>query len=547
MSSESNPKLNVTAVGGERSIDLRAGDERERLTRILRREGLGLNTRCGEKGICDGCVLSLTAGRLVHRETGDVVESTGDPVTLHGCEYSPSPGGDLIALRIPQRSLLAHVPQVVSNFKLKIPWAQDPLWQGERSGVDRPLGVAVDIGTTTVAILLVDLSNGRILAKNARYNEQAEHGDNVLTRINLCSTDPSMLGELQQCVTQKTLRPLVEQALAKAEADARQVVCYAVAGNTTMLHLFAGVDPSPMGVSPFTPNFTDHRVLSSVELNLPGEAEVHLLPSAAAYVGADLVAGCLATGQAYDEGPTLLVDVGTNGEIILKHGEHLTGCATAAGPAFEGAGLSSGMRAADGAIEHVAIATDDHRAITVEVIGAVEPTGICGSAYMDLLAAGRRSGLLNLVGRFAAEHPQIVSKNSAGRLLRLAGEGESFVGISEADVASLLQAKAAIAAGIVTLLERIGLEPADVGKLYLAGGFGMHLAVDSAIGAGLLPGFTADQVEAVGNTSLGGAYIALQDRTILDEMKHIAARIDVIELNLEPSFEMQFVEQMSLP
>jgi uncharacterized 2Fe-2S/4Fe-4S cluster protein (DUF4445 family) len=131
--------------------------------------------------------------------------------------------------------------------------------------------------------------------------------------------------------------------------------------------------------------------------------------------------------------------------------------------------------------------------------------------------------------------------------LRLAGEGESLVGVTEADVASLLQAKAAIAAGIVTLLERIGLEPADVGKLYLAGGFGMHLAVDSAIGAGLLPGFTADQVEAVGNTSLGGAYIALQDRTILDEMKRIAAQIDVIELNLEPSFEMQFIEQMSLP
>jgi uncharacterized 2Fe-2S/4Fe-4S cluster protein (DUF4445 family) len=205
------------------------------------------------------------------------------------------------------------------------------------------------------------------------------------------------------------------------------------------------------------------------------------------------------------------------------------------------------MRAADGAIEHVAIATDDHQAITVEVIGTVEPTGICGSAYMDLLAAGRRSGLLNAAGRFAAAHPQIVAKDTAGHLLRLAGDGESLVGISEADVASLLQAKAAIAAGIVTLLERIGLAPADVGKLYLAGGFGMHLSIASAIGAGLLPGFTADQVEAVGNTSLGGAYIALQDRTILDEMKRIAARIDVIELNLEPSFEMQFIEQMSLP
>ncbi|MHB1157809.1 MAG: ASKHA domain-containing protein [Phycisphaerales bacterium] len=573
------PQLQVHAQRQSHTLNLQPGDEQLKLTKLLAHEGFPLNTRCAGQGLCDGCLIELRQGRLQHIATGKIIEATegGHPIKLRACEHrlvneSFAVGGLPFAVQsdaastanrkpqtanpvihIPPRSLLAHSPQVVSNFKIRIPWAHNPLGHSHKN-IAQPLGCAVDIGTTTVAILLVDLNTDRVLAKASMFNQQTRFGDDVLTRITLCGSEPDMLATLQRAITHHTLRPLVEQALAKAEADAAQLVCYTIAGNTTMLHLFAGVDPTPMGVVPFTPAFLDHRVLHAAALDLPGhpEAEVHLLPGASAYVGADLVAGCLATGQAYQPGPILLVDVGTNGEIILKHGDKLTGCATAAGPAFEGAKLSSGMRAADGAIEHIRFADG---AVQYDVIGTSgdrtsggEPTGVCGSAYVDMLANGRAAGLLNEAGRFNGSLPHLLRDTKHGKALVLHESTDTSGGvtITESDIASLLQAKAAIAAGMLTLTERLGLAPSDIQKLYLAGGFGLHINIASAIRSGLLPGFTVDQVEAVGNTSLAGAFLALLDRGILDEMKHIAHRIEIIELNHDPEFEMRYIDQLSL-
>ncbi|MFA7237320.1 MAG: ASKHA domain-containing protein [Phycisphaeraceae bacterium] len=578
------PQLQVHAQRHSRTLALQPGDELLKLTQLLAREGFPLNNRCAGQGLCDGCLIELRSGQLQHIASGKIVQATEHPIKLRACEHrlpdeSFAVGGLRLAVQsdaastanrkpqtanpvihLPARSLLAHSPQVVSNFKIRIPWGHQPLGHSHKD-IAQPLGCAVDIGTTTVALLLVDLTNDRVLAKFSMFNQQTRFGDDVLTRITLCGSDPDMLATLQRAITHHTLRPLVEQALAKAQADASQLVCYTVAGNTTMLHLFAGVDPTPMGVVPFTPAFLDHRVLHAADLDLPGhpEAQVHLLPGASAYVGADLVAGCLATGQAYQPGPILLVDVGTNGEIILKHGDKLTGCATAAGPAFEGAKLSSGMRAADGAIEHIRFADSS---VQCDVIAGGEPTGVCGSAYVDMLANGRAAGLLNEAGRFNGSLPHLPRDTQHGKALMLhepdktsggggdTSGGDTFGGqtvtISESDIASLLQAKAAIAAGMLTLTERMGLAPSDIQKLYLAGGFGLHIDIASAIRCGLLPGFTVDQVEAVGNTSLAGAFVALLDKGILDEMKHIAKRIEIIELNHDPEFEMRYIDQLSL-
>ncbi len=427
--------------------------------------------------------------------------------------------------------------------------------------------MAVDVGTTTVAVLLVELATGKVLSRASGFNRQMHLGDDVLTRINLCFTDATQVKPLQEAIVVQTLRPLILDALRQADATPNQIKCIAAAGNTTMQHLLAGVDPSPMGISPFTPVFLEHRTFAASELGLhlngqapenvdaassaPSDPVVHLLPGAGAYVGADLTAGIIASGLLYDEGPSLLVDVGSNGEIILILGQKLWGCATAAGPAFEGAGLTDGIRAGNGAISHIAIEKEPF-ALDIEVIGDAVPIGICGSAYIDFLAEGLRSGLLAASGRFdeeaaSDEARKRIEKGKEGKTFRLArGRGSTPIVVAEPDISRLLQAKAAIAAGILTLLHRAGLTPAEVKRLYLAGGFGMHVDIDNAITAGLLPGFQRSQIELVGNTSLGGAFMALLDRSLLAEIARVGASMEIVELNTDPAFEDHYIDQLML-
>ena len=473
----------------------------QRLTDLLRREHLPLNIRCGQRGLCDGCDIELVRGSLVHLRTGAVVNA---PAVVRACEHRAERDA---AIRIPARSLLAHKAQVVSEFRVNVPRAYDPL---AKTGI----GAAVDIGTTTVAVLLVDLRDGKIVGRAADFNKQMNFGDDVATRIGLCAQDKAMVAQLQKAIAEETIVPLL--------GDARPV-CFSVTGNTTMLHLFAGVNPTAMGTYPFRPAFLEHRV---VKLPVFGDAQVHLMPSAAAYIGSDITAGILASGLAYDDGPSLLVDVGTNGEIILKAGGHILGCATAAGPAFEGAGLTNGVRAAEGAIQKIRL-----EPLHTDVIGKTKPIGICGSAYVDFLAEGRRTGLLNHHGRF--------SKDGAFELA-------PGISITETDIAHLLQSKAAIGAGIQTLLERAGLAASQIKKVYMAGGFGLHINIAHAIACGLLPGFKPEQVQVVGNTSLAGAYLALLDSGALEAIERICRQIEVVELNLDPGFESRYIDNLSL-
>lgn len=537
-------------------VDLREGRRRltvetiESIASLLRRADLPLNTRCGQRGLCDGCEIELLDGCLYHDSSGRSCIARGEPVVLRACEHRLGASG-AAAIRIPPRSRLALELRGITDFSIHVSRAHRPLGSG--------LGVAIDVGTTTVALLLVDLTNGRIPARAAGANRQLARGDNVLTRINLCMTDPRMITRLQHEITAKTIRPLLTKALTDAGARADDVTCVTVAGNATMLHLMAGVDPSSMGVAPFKPTFVDHRALPFAECDfglgpcVDGDRRrIHLLPGAAAYVGADICAGLVATGLIYDEGPALLVDVGTNGEIVLKHGNRLTACATAAGPAFEGVGLSCGARAGNGVISHVRI-TRNPIDVRTEVIGNDPPIGLCGSAFIDVLAHARRVGLLSPKGRLeparrseASGH--IVTGPDGGRALKLArGRANRDILVTEADIAKLLPAKAAVAAGILTLLDRANLSPNDVETVYLAGGFGMHLDPRSAVGCGLLPRLDSSRVRPVGNAALAGAYLALLDAGILEEMSRLGPRIEIVELNLDPGFEARYIEQLVLP
>ena len=518
------------------------------LAELLARQGLPLNTRCGQRGLCDGCVVELLAGRLTHLAEGRTVEPSDPPAEVRACEHRVE-AGPAVKLRIPARSLLAHKPQIVDQFRIDVPFGHLPLADG--------IGAAVDIGTTTVALMLVDLADGQIVGRASAFNRQMHLGDNVLTRINMCCIDPDAVTTLQRAVVDETISPLLAQAAAEAQVAVADVTCLSVAGNTTMLHLLAGVNPASMGVVPFAPEFLDHRRITGGSIGLADldDTPIHLLPGAAAYVGADLCAGIVSTGLLYDDGPSLLVDIGTNGEIILKYEDHLFGCATAAGPAFEGAGLACGVRAGEGAVEHVTISPDPF-AIEADVIGdrRRKPIGLCGTAYIDVLGQARQAGLLTATGRF--DHDVLDRLGADGHLaplpeygqgLRMAwAKGRKPLIVTEPDIASLLQAKAAIAAGILTLLRRVDMRPQDVKTLYLAGGFGMHLDLPNTIACGVLPDFTTDQIRLVGNTALAGAYLALVDQSLIEEMARLSTRMEVIELNQDPSFEDTFIDQLTL-
>jgi uncharacterized 2Fe-2S/4Fe-4S cluster protein (DUF4445 family) len=277
-----------------------------------------------------------------------------------------------------------------------------------------------------------------------------------------------------------------------------------------------------------------------------------LLPGFAAYVGADISAGWLASGMIEHDGTTLLIDIGTNGEILLQHGRRLSGCATAAGPAFEGTQLSWGTRAIEGAVSRIHGNLLDRENLAFEYVGRrkARPGGFCGSAYIDFLALGAKSGLLTERGRFDAALCQRLG-------IRL-GQGEwghcwyfnendpAGPAISDADIALILQAKAAIAAGVEILLKQSGLVRGEVDRVYLAGGFGLNLGIDSAITCGLLAGFRRDQIEVVGNSSLGGAYVCLLDRMRAADLEHAARGAEIIELNEDPGFEDTYIDHLNL-
>ncbi len=664
-------KLIVHYPQGTRTLAVEPAAPPPAISELLRQAGLPLNTRCGQRALCDGCFVELLSGALVHTASGQAVEAMDRPHPIRGCEFQPAAGRDA-EIHVPARSLLAHEPQVVTSFRLNVSRAHDPLWQrlscrdlvwrtelplsdalceavarqrdedlpvradsalaaltgttvrhlgvaleqrGDHWALlplsgrgDRPVyGAAVDVGTTTVVVLLVDLANGEVVGTASALNGQMNLGDNVLTRINLCMSEPAMVGLLQEAITQNTLVPLLDQVLIEAGVSPAHLACLVFAGNTTMLHLLAGVDPTPLGTAPFTPVFLDHRVLSASALSLrfsaqeanssvvpaatswaaesesaeaaglvcrtgPGQSEprgtgplpsgpdptastptrralAHLLPGAAAYVGSDITAGVLSCGMAYRTETCLLVDVGTNGEIVLKHGDRLLGCATAAGPAFEGAGLKCGVHAGRGAISHIRLEGDLRRP-EIEVIGGDRPIGLCGTAYVDFIAQARQVGLIGSTGRYAAEAlaDGLVTQPAHSRIFTVAyARGKEPLVVSEADIASLLQAKGAIAAGILCLLDRVGLQSQDVDTLYLAGGFGFHMDLDNVIRCGLLPGFRREQIHLAGNTSLAGAYLALLDSGVLAEIKRISSRLEVVELNLDPHFESHYIDQLSLP
>ncbi len=415
--------------------------------------------------------------------------------------------------------------------------------------------VALDVGTTTMAAELIDLTTGKILAVGSRLNPQTAFGDDVLSRILYTQNNDDGLLELHRCVISAAnglIRELLEETSTRETAVYRVVV----AGNTTMQQLFLMLDPKPLGIVPFVPAAVQGLSVGASRLGLavhPG-AEVRTLPIIGGFVGGDVTAGILATELSSVEGPALFVDIGTNGEIVLWTGDRLIAASTAAGPAFEGARISRGMRACRGAIDRVAF-EDGFR---VHVIDGTRPVGLCGSALIDLAAELLRLGGLTSDGRLLdpeslrPDAPDELRERLVGGAFVLADESESGtdspVLVTQRDFRELQLAAGAIRAGIQILLGQSGIEAEQLAGLFLAGGFGNFIRRDNAQRIGLLPGgVSVDRVFYQGNTSLAGARLVAISRRCAQIAEEMAAACEHVDLSSDPRFAMAFAEAMLFP
>jgi uncharacterized 2Fe-2S/4Fe-4S cluster protein (DUF4445 family) len=412
-------------------------------------------------------------------------------------------------------------------------------------------GVAIDIGTTTVSIFLVNLLTGEAVDSAAEYNGQISRGEDVISRI-IYAGKNNGLGELGALV-RGTINEVLGRLAGRNQVDRQQVYKATVSGNTTMMHLFLGVPPASIRLAPYIPAVNQPAPLLAHEvgLNIHPLASVDSLPGVASYVGADITAGVLSSGLSEADALTLFIDVGTNGEMVLGTQDWMVTCACSAGPAFEGAGVVCGMRATRGAIEEVWINGETFEP-TIRVIGETKPRGICGSGLISLVAELFITGVVDKGGQFKMDldTPRL-REGEHGSEYVLAWAGETATGrdivLTKVDVDNLMRAKAAIYAGFSVLAQSVGVDLADVERVLIGGAFGKYINVEKAVQIGLLPDMPWDRFQFLGNTSVMGAYLALASRASRQQIRAIAQKMTYIELSADNTFFDAFTSALFLP
>ncbi len=455
--------------------------------------------------------------------------------------------------------VLRELPHVLRRHEWEV---QAVLLGDELLHVEAPdggplLGLAVDLGTTTVAADLVNLGTGEDLATASCANPQAVHGDDVISRIEHAAQSPEALAELQGLAAE-AVNDVAARAAEAAGAAPERIFKVVVAGNTTMQHLFLGLSPQGIGRTPFVAVQRRGASLPAYALGLrtAPHARLYVMPSISGYVGGDVVAGLLAHEVHRSAHTILYIDIGTNGEIALRANGQTYACSTAAGPAFEGARISCGMRAASGAILHVASDTDDLR---IETVDREPARGMCGTGLLDAAATFLDLGLLDDTGRLLADselpaampvavRARMDTGDSGPGVVLAAAPGGPRVVLTQADLRELQLAKGAVAAGVGVLLEHAGCTEADIDTVLLAGAFGSYLRPQSAQRVGLIPPEARlDRVAFVGNAALAGARAALLNVSRRAAAEALAQEVRYVELSGRADFQARFMETMHFP
>jgi uncharacterized 2Fe-2S/4Fe-4S cluster protein (DUF4445 family) len=409
---------------------------------------------------------------------------------------------------------------------------------------EKRYGIAIDLGTTTVDILVSDIDTGEILARGGGYNLQMAYGSDIIHRI-ISAGKKGNAHHLQDFALQ-TIKGILKPILKRLQINPYQIIAGAISGNTTMMHLLLGLDPANIRLHPYVPSATTFPLFSAKEigLNIHPDAPILIVQGVSSYVGGDIVSG-LSTLDLKGE-LTLYMDLGTNGEIALGDGDWFTACACSCGPAFEGSGIACGIRAGEGAIERIRI--DSQGAVEFSLIGESTPRGICGSGLIDFLAELFRNSFIDGKGKFRPEvSPHFIIKSGRRLAFKLdIGDGQSLI-LDEVDIDNLIRTKAALMAGIRTLLKELSFDLPDIGRVIVAGNFGLHLDVENAIAIGLLPNLERSKFQFIGNGSLRGAFNALFSQVERDNQNKIAGRITNIELSNFPGYNDEFIAACFLP
>lgn len=593
-------KYQVTFRPGGASCNLERG---ETLLKAADRAGIALRADCGGKGLCGKCLVrvepaealeapSAAEERLLERpllEAGlrlacqaRVMDDLRVEMETATLDAGHAASKQLVRGRFPcdplqRRRLLPRLgasPQQADldelAQRLDVPCGLAALrdlaalqdWQGELTLVEeagkrvqavkagrhpRSLGLAFDLGTTTVAAYLCDLATGELLTSAGLANPQRRLGEDVISRISFCEHQPDGLHKLRALAVE-ALNAAGRACLYKAEADREDVDATLLVGNTTMQQILAGLHPRALGRFPFLPATREPLELPANELGLflHHGVRMHLFPVAAGFLGGDLLAALLAQAPPRPSQSCLLVDIGTNGELALVHGENIWATSCATGPALEGAHISCGMRAMNGAIHRVRLAADGE-GLKIEVLGQEEgarPAGVCGSGLVDALACLRRNGTLRPDGRLISPQGEPLQQVVLVPAQRSAGQCD--LTLTQLDVRQVQLAKAALAVGIDYLFEQAGLDKVE--RTVLTGAFGAGFDWHTAVTIGILPPrAAAGRVETVPNAAGQGAVMALLDQKLRRRAAELARRIQVVELNLQPGFNQRFVAATAFP
>ncbi len=436
-------------------------------------------------------------------------------------------------------SLLQKLPVIMreENFKVTLVFSGDRLIgiePGDTAG--RSYGIAVDIGTTTVVVSLIDLNSGAELSSASMINPQKSFGLDVLTRIQYVRDHPDGLSTLSRLI-REGIDTLIGDVCRQADVKRAEAYEVAVAANATMMHLLLSVDPTSLGASPYVSGFTSAVSIPAhdLSLNISDFGIVYCLPSVSSYIGADIVAGLITAELDKKDERALFIDIGTNGEIVFGSKEGLFACSCAAGPALEGMNIACGMRAADGAIEKVFIDED----VSIETIGGRPAVGICGSGIIDAVAELVKVGAVAKSGRFG--------NGSSRFVLSSAGKKNGEISITQKDIRQVQLAKGAILSGILSLTGQLGIGLSDIKRVYVAGAFGHHVRMESLARLGVFPEECLDRVNLIGNSAKTGAVLCLLSKEKRDEAVSTARKVKYIELSCYPNYDRLFADCLCFP
>ena len=538
--------------GGDHKASAAFGDN---ILELAMKAGVDIDAPCSGAGTCGKCRLRLISG------------SVGTTPNTHLSEAEYNDGWRLACQSTVEGDAVFIVPDAAGAYKSGIKTAglasaaEAAMYERAMSGIFSngiargtgaaagTYGIAVDIGTTTVSAALIELDSGRIAARSSAGNGQIRYGADVINRI-IQQARPGGVEKLRRAVCEETIAPMIEAILSSAGIAPDRVTRCAVAGNTTMEHLFVGADAESIRLEPYVPEFLElhGKTASQLHLPLPPELEVLFAPNVGSYVGGDITAGVLTTPMWHSDELSLFIDLGTNGELVFGNRDYMLCCACSAGPAFEGGDISCGMRATSGAIESCTIDPDTMEP-SYTVVGDTAPCGVCGSGLIDTISELFRCGIISPKGKFIRDGRRVRrGEYCASYLLAFAGEaGGREVELTEIDIDNFIRAKGAIFSAIRTMLNSLDMTVDMIDRIYIAGGIGSGIDVEKAMAIGMLPKTQQEKYSYIGNSSLFGACAMIQSDAAADKVFEIGRNMTYIELSSHPGYMDEFVASCFLP